>query len=89
MQPYDAVTQGNPGDAEFQADGTEQLAPVSEIRALVVFGTVWPGCMHPHGPTLQLCEQCGGGRRGPLMLDWLGWLGWVSDQMGGVRTWIL
>lgn len=89
MQPYDAATQAHPGDAGFPADGTEQLAPVSGIRVLVVFGTVWPGRMHPRGPTLPLCEQCSGGRRGPPRLDWLGWLGWVSDQTGGVRSWIL
>lgn len=89
MQRYDEVPQSHSGDAEFQADGTEQLAPVSEIRVLVIFGTVWPSRFHPHGPTLQFCEQCSGGRRGATMLDWLDWLGWVSDQMGGVRTWIL
>ena len=40
MQRYDEVPQSHSGDAEFQADGTEQLAPVSEIRVLVIFGTV-------------------------------------------------
>ena len=75
MQPYDEVPQSRSGDAEFQADGIGQLALGSEIRVLVIFGTVWPSHMHPHGPILQLCEQCSGGRRGATILAGLVRLG--------------
>lgn len=72
MQRYDEVPQSHSADAEFQADGTEQLAPVSEIRVLVIFGTVWPSRLHPHGPTLQFYNVVVEGE-GPRC--WTGWIG--------------